>query len=450
MGYTELKQQAPVKFRRRVGEIGAIARGVPARWMGVMLLGSMGAAWAFSPSSAPLEPGLTESALSRVVVEGEPSAVCELMGAFYGEGMLSDTDRKSVMGSAGRRIVLQRAAPSLAKVQLLRDQATVGRVVEDVEATYVETGAYPALPASGGGVPSMSYRADGDSFKLSAGGLDYDASLGWSSSEVALDAGFVFEGFLGTRSTGWGPWRSEEAVYEPGAERKDAKDFKFLEDLPVAEKGSARLFFTVDEAQSGYLFRHKDGTTAYSRGELTYDRLSGSFALKLFRADPVATCRLSAAALEQEAASRDAATVFVGEAGLLHDLGLVSDVGQEDQVLVVSSPAPMACSATSALDGLRLATLQRHEEALPVGQFAVSSDDDGTRATLVGSVRLRDNLGQVRKLRLRAGRGVSYDWMVGQVSSLDNPAVSPSFTETSAYSYEKETASSLHPVKAGM
>jgi hypothetical protein len=426
-------------------------RSFPARWLALLLMGSVGAAWALNPSDAEkssLGAGLVPA--SKTVVEGDAQAVCQLMGSVIGELALSPEDR-TLLASPGlsRRVVLESVATPGSVLQNQRDRAEFLRTVEELEAEYVASGQYPALPASSGQADTLSYRTDGEDYTLSSGNRRYTAEQGMAyGTPPASGAAFQVRGFLSPKSSGWGPWRREgvQLDLKPGSERSD--DLAFLQDLPQGERGSARLFFPVDRTTCGYLFHRHGGQTVYSSGELAYDAVSGNFSLKLFRHGQAETHSLSPASLEAELAKHDTATTLVGEAALLADMGLMGTPAKDEEVVAVSTAAALPCSVSSALDGLRLATLERHKEVLPAGKFA-AAEDAAPEASLVGSREIVDKLGQLHHLRVRGGRGANYDWVVGQVCPLAKEARSAGFVDSEAASYLQEDASRQHPIKAG-
>jgi hypothetical protein len=435
----------PFPIFRRSEQIGIIQRNFPGRWLALLLMGSVGAAWALNP--APGEALAPVLPASKMVVEGEPQVIAQLMGSLVGEVAMSQEDR-GLLGAADRRVVLQSKLVPGNPLQAQREKAEFLRTVEEVEAEYLVGGRYPALPqASEGAV--VSYRTDGEDFTLSSGHRRYTAAQGMTyGAPPASGVEFEVKGFLSPEAGGWGPWRKEGVALEakPGVE--STEDLDFLKELPLVARGSARMFFPVDRANCGYLFRRIDGSTAYSAGELTYDSVNGNFSVKLFRPGDAARQSLNPDSLESELANRDGAVAMVGEASLLADLGFVSAPKQGEEVVVVSSSALLPCSVTSALDGLRLASLDKHKEVLAAGQLA-AAPDSAAKATVVARVQMQDKLGQLHQLRMRAGRGANYDWIVGQVCPLADVAQVPGFVDSQAASYEDPIPAEQRLVKAG-
>lgn len=427
---------------RRFAQTGLVPRAFPARWLAVLLMGSVGAAWALNPGEQDVPPSLDP--VSTIVVEGEPVVVSQLVGSLLGEAALPSGARSQLQASQGRRVVAQAEAVPVADAAA-RDQATFLRTVEELEADYVASGQYPAVPSSGAQGGLMSYRTDGEQFDLRLGHRQYTSAegLAFGAAPAAVPA-FEVQGFLEPRSSGWGPWRSEGLAFQPRSAEQAVEGLGFLEELEPASAGTARLFFPVDRATCGYLFRQIDGSTLYHSGELRYDALSGTFALKLFRDAQATTRELNPSALEAELAAREGAVAFVGESGLLSDLGLLAKPQPGEEVVAVSSPAVWTCSASSALDGLRLASLARRKEVLPAGSVQA-----GDRTTVVGRLRVQDKLGQIHDLRLRGGRGANYDWLVGQLCPESQGQSGETAVVTQAASYETAIAPERQVVKAG-
>ena len=435
---------------RRSEQTGIISKGFSVRWTAaVLLLGSVGAAWALNPvsrDSKPLE--VPQTGAKAVVVEGEAQVVAPLLGSLLGEVALSAHDRELMSKAKSQRLVL-RAKPVVDfEGKKLRERAAFLRTVEEVEEQYVLSGAYPALPPEGA-AGKMSYRTDGQDFTLGSGHRRYTAEEGltFGASPVKGTA-FEVAGLLASQESGWGPWRGLTTVLQPQKGVSDTEALAFLsEDVPDS-KSTARMFFPVDRTTSGYLFRKKDGSSIYQNGELTYDAAVGTFSLKLFRTGEAASPSLRADRLEAEAKARDGATVFVGDQGLLSDLGLAEGASKGGNgVVVLASAASLTCSVSSALDGLRLATLARHQESLSPGLF-LGGEEKGSQAVVVGRVELLDNLGQLHQLHLRAGRGVDYDWVLGQVCPVGDEARAEHFVDSGNLS--EEPVSQEPPlVKAG-
>ena len=438
---------------RRSEQTGITQRSFPARWLALLLMGSVGAAYALNPTMEEKAGLAAQLPASQMIAEGESQVVSQLLGSLIGDVDLSSEDRTLLTsgGLSRGRVVLQSKVSPATGAQSQREKAEFLRTVEELEASFVDSGQYPALPAGGaGGGASVSYRAASGDFTLSSGNRRYTPVDGMTyGTPPAPGTGFEVKGFLAAESHGWGPWKSDRISLQAksGAE---VEGLEFLQDLPPAPAGSARLFFPVDRATCGYLFRGLDGKSVYSSGELTYDGVSGAFSLKLFRSAETPSSSLSPKALEAELKNHDTATALVGDAALLADLGLTSRPVEGEQVVALSSAAPQQCSVSTALDGLRLASLQRHKEVLAPGPFLAAAEGaDDTQAGLVGSVQLLDKLGQWHQLRLRGGRGANYDWVVGQICPQAKEARVAGFVDSQAASYLEQDASSQHPVKAG-
>jgi hypothetical protein len=384
--------------------------------------------------------------VSKIVVEGDPQAVSQVLGSLLGESGLSAEDRELLRapGTEGRVVVEARTLPA-AGLQSWREKAQFLRAVEEIESEYMASGKYPAAPPAAHGAV-MTYRTDGEDFTLAAGSRRYDATEGVSYGAPVRSTECKVQGFLSATSSGWGPWRSEGVVLQPrtGAE---VDDLRFLEALSLGQKGSARMFFPVDRETCGYLFRRDDGQAIYSSGEMAYDSVSGSFSLKLFREVQAASTDLSPGALENLLVTRDDAVVLAGDASLLADLGMAARPRDGEEVVMVSGSCPLQSSVGTALDGLRLAALDRHKEVLEPSTLASRGDSD-SGAVVVGKAVFLDKLGQSHALRVRAGRGANYDWVVGQICAPEQAPRVAGFVDSQAASYESSAPVECR-VKAG-
>lgn len=433
---------------RRFAQIGAISRGTPARLAGALVLVGMGAAWAFSPSSTSSGFEVNGKPVVSTIIEGDAQAVCELGSALWGSELMSLKDKKSLALAATRRVVLESKVDHFNEMKARRARIEFARIVEDVEEHYVDTGSYPAIPTSAGRDVAVSYQVEADNFKLASGGLYYDASAGVSQLPITDKTfPFAFKGYLDSEEVGFGPWKASKRIFRAASGAGGQEEFEILESLPEASPSSARMFFPTNRASCGYLFCRRDGDSAYSSGELSYDRVSGVFTLKLFRLNEAASGSFSAEGLETELACYDGATTLVGDAGLLYDLGFVSKKSETGKAVALSSSAILSCSTTTALDGLRFSALEGHLEEVSGGQL-IQTGEEQTGVAVVGRICLKDQQGQLRSLRLRAGRGATYDWVVGQLCSLDQSS-SSLLVDSVAYSYESQRASGQQPVKAG-
>ena len=133
----------PFPIFRRSEQIGMIQRNLPGRWLALLLMGSVGAAWALNPG--PDEAIAPPLPASKMVVEGDPQVLAQLMGSLLGEVALSQEDR-GLLGAADRRVVLQSKLVPGNPLRAQREKAEFMRTVEEVEAEYVVGGRYPALP----------------------------------------------------------------------------------------------------------------------------------------------------------------------------------------------------------------------------------------------------------------------------------------------------------------
>lgn len=434
---------------RRSEQTGMISRGFSVRGTAaLLLLGSVGAAWAFSPGGRLEERAESVEPYSQLVVEGEPQVVAPLLGSLLGEVALSSSDRE-LMSKAGAQRMVWRSKPVVEHaVQGMRDRAKFLRAIEEIEEQYLSQGAYPALPA-GVAAGAMTYRTDGQSFTLGSGHRRYTTEHGFSfGTSPSAAQGFELAGMLRTAQAGWGPWRkpSTEFVGLRGVE--DTQALESLAETVPTSRTAARILFPVDRSTCGYLFHKKDGKSLYQSGELSYDSALGIFSLKLFRATPATGQALEADRLEAEADSRDGTLVLVGDQGLLVDLGLATPAeGPVAGVVSLASPAVMPCSVSQAIDGLRLAALARHQESLTPGRFLASQEKE-SQAVMVGRMKLLDKMGQLHQLHLRGGRASDYDWVVGQVCPVSDESRAESFVESQAYS-SGEGSSLGQVVKAG-
>lgn len=435
---------------RRAEQTGIIQRNFPARWLALLLMGSVGAAWALSPGNGNSGRPPRLEPTTKTVLEGDPQAVSQLLGSLVGESALPAEAQKTLAPGAARRIVLESRADDLDPMASQREKAHFLRTVEEVEAQYMATGKYPAAPAAAQGAV-MTYQTDGEQFTLKAGSRWYSASEGLSfGAPPASAAQFEVKGYLSAQTGGWGPWKRDFVAFEPKAGEQSAEGLEFLKELPLGQPGSARMFFPIDRKTCGYLFRRTDGTSIYHSGELTYDAVTGGFSLKLFRAAEVANHNLDASALEQELENRDNPVVMVGEGPYLADLGLASPGHSGEEVVVLSGGAALPCSAAGALDGLRLATLNRRKEALPAVRFARGGDaSPAGQASAVGRMQVTDKLGQVHHLRLRGGRGANYDWVIGQLCPEENETPVTGFVDSQAMDCEDAVRPEERLVKAG-
>lgn len=403
---------------RRTEQNGLTQRSFPARWLGMLLLTTMGAAWAISPASDNSSSTLPK--IDSVVFEGEPQVVAQLMGTVVGPNDTPGAELKalSALGGADRRVVVgQRAEGD--KESSPRSLANFRRAIENVESDFSESGSYPAIPGSDGSFKGVGYRTNGQAFKLEGSALAYDSRTGITSVDEesdAPDAKFAITGHLSSVSEGWGPWKRERTDFSRNG-RKVKSDLDWLSDAPVTPAWSARMYFPVNTEHTGYLFRKADGSSAYTSGELLYDAVSGTFQMKLRRDKRKVGRQFSANLLEQELSSHQGCK-WVGDVDLLADFGFVKK-DKDDGLVSISSPKHLQFSAHEALDGLSLASFSRHKDALSSTKFVGSDDEKDRKVAAVGRLNVVDKLGQVHQLRVRAGRGDGYDWIVGQLCPLE-------------------------------
>ena len=436
---------------RRSEQTGVTQRSFPARWLALILMGSVGAAWALNPTA---EEGGGDGHIvprTRVVVEGEPQMAAQLVGSLFGEVPKMDSKKVTPIGVESPRIVFE-------SMPIPQDDGGVSdgprasarflRMVEEVEAEYMARGRYPALPGTDGqDLSQMTYRTDGTGFTLASGRQRYTADKGLSLGKAPNPVqGFAVKASLRTEESGWGPWREENVVLEAKRKDEDISSLDFLKDLPAAPPWSARMFFPVSRETCGYYFQRPGGESAYSSGELTYEAVGGSFSLKLYREGDVSAQSLDPIRLEKELDRFGGSTALIGESALLKDLGLLQSQEKGEEVVAVSTSVDLPCASSGSLDGLRLAALSRHKIALPSGKF-LAKDGEG-EVSLVGNVRMIDRLGQFQQVRLRAGRGANYDWIVGQICPLSEEVRWSGYQEMQPAPWqEKRTVGSL--VKAG-
>lgn len=419
---------------RRVEQTGLTQKGFPARWLGLLLMTSVGAAWAFNPTVDDSALSLAERNVNQVVFEGEPQVVAQLMGAVVGPGATPQTQLRSLSGFGGgeRRVVVAGEVGSAEGVRADYKEASFRRAVEEIEGGLAVDGGYPPIPSSEVRLGKAGYRTSGDNFELSgSGGLQYDSAVGYKASSkeaVKEDGAYKVAGFLQAVTQGWGPFSRVKQTYSTAAGNKD-ESLGWLAQAPVTPSWSARMYFPVSRESTGYLFRGLDGQSAYRSGECLYDGVSGTFQIKLYRKVPVESPPLSARKLEGELSALSPGCEMAGDARLLESLGFYKAKTEPGQVVHLSNSRAMTMSSTTALDGLTLAAYATHAKDLKAAEFAAGPQDQ-VSASVVGRVNLEDKLGQVHEMRVRAGRATDYDWIVGQMCPLSE---TPKVAESKAY-----------------
>lgn len=403
----------PFPKLRRTEQTGLTQRSFPVRWLGLLLMTTVGGAWALNPvSEQTLDTKLVESRLTAPVFEGEPQIVSQLMGATVG-AEFTPTRQLRPVGVKAQRVVVTTSSPMVEA----QDSAGLFRAVEELESEYTANGSYPALPAESTDLHGAGYQVEAGRFKLTGQRVHYDSDRGLqvvkSDAEQPEAGGYRVVGYLNEVVNGWGPWKTPGRRFESHDE-KVSEDLAWLGSAAETPSWSARVYFPVSREQTGYAFRRSNGTSAYSSGEFLYDGVNGTFRLKLNRSEAVGEHLLSSEELEQALAGDGSACGLVGESGFLQDLGFLSVSEDVEGVTQVSIPTRLNLSGGTALDGLTLAAFSRHARGYDAGGFAPKEGEEG-KATVVGRLEMVDRLGQIHHVRMRAGRAESYDWIVGQL-----------------------------------
>lgn len=403
----------PFPFSRRSAQNGLTQKGTPARWLGFLLLASVGAAWALNPSlevaPAEVKPVI---APTGVVVEGEPEVVAQLLGSVMGPEATPGNELKGMRW--GARVVLEEVGVERKPEPPV---AEVLRLAEDLEAYASSHGNYPA-GLSGAGVPGVSYLPSRAGFRLESPSVSYDSRTGLEvKREKKSDPGFRVGGTLVSQTSGWGPFVRESTQLQARPGHTEPEKLAWLETLAPAPDWSARMFFPVSEDVTGPLFHSKEDSTIYQNGEMTLDAVKGTFLLKLHRKDKAACLPLDSEGLESELGGGYG---LVGDSAYLRDLGL-GQPGKDEAVVHLSTVEPLTMSMKSELERLAWNRLSQERRALIPGRVK-SLSADGSVA-LVGRLRVVDQMGQLHEVRLRGGRGLEYDWLVGQFCPLGSEAV---------------------------
>lgn len=426
---------------RRTEQNGLTQKSFPARWLGVLLLTTMGAAWAISPGGD--RDGRGVPTIDSVVFEGEPQVVAQLMGTVVGPEQTPGPELKalSALGGSERRVVVAQKKVDSKDDSTDWDAAAFCRTVEEVESEYSESGAYPAIPASKSSLQGVGYRTSGQAFKLESASIAYDSSEGIKvAGEKNEESGdFAISGHLSQVSEGWGPWRSERTDFAKNG-RPTVSNLDWLAEAPVTPAWSARMYFPVDREHTGYAFRAEGGKTSFSSGEVLYDAVSGTFQLKLRRKKRAVGRSFSAQLLEERLSGRQEGCEWVGDSDFLAELGFAKKSGEES-LIQVSSPNRLMLSADDALDGLALASFARHKKTLIAGKYVAGEDKSERKVAAVGRLSLVDKMGQIHQVRVRAGRAENYDWVVGQLCPVAEPqddvAVSKAYSNAFGHKTER-------------
>lgn len=388
---------------------------------------TVGAAWALNPvtESVPSKKQIKPN-VKEMIFEGEPQVVAQVMGSVVGAEATPTRQLRtlSVHGASTKRVVVTPNGNYEEKPE--PPTAQMCAVVENLEEQFAENGRYPAVPTGEIPLEDFAYRTNGRRFQLEKGNLSYDSYTGWNeaeSSEKMADS-FRVSGFLETEEKGWGPWAYTAQKFS-SPEPKAHSELGWLSKADVTPAWSARFYFPVDETTCGYLFRRTDGKHAYDHGQFTYDGVTGTFQLKLFRNKPaVSNGQFQAHRLESELSRRGEGCELVGEAGLLQDLGFLSASKKgEDSLVHLSTSLPIEIGADTSMQGLALSSFNRHKRVVEEAEFRVPTGSEADKATVVGSVQVVDKLGQIHQVRLRGGRGTQYDWVVGQLCPLATETV---------------------------
>jgi hypothetical protein len=401
---------------RRSEQTGLSRKGFPVTWLGLLLMTTVGAAWAISPGTdGEVIPANNHP--KSVIFEGEPQVVAQLMGAVVGSEGVPRAELRSLsaLGASKRRVVVTPPLEQKEENEKLTDVSDFLAGVEQLEGEMASSGRYPAIPAKEAGVKKAGYRTTGERFKLEAETFYYDSRAGFkvADSEEPEQRPYRVVGFLEAVSSGWGPWKKEEQKLATAGGRQ-LSGYSWLENGAVTPSWSARMYFPIDRETTGYAFRKGDGSSAYRSGEVLYDAISGTFQLKLHRKQQAAPHPLNAAKLEAQLETSGPGCELVGDAGLMSDLGFLNRPEDEAKVVHLSSPVRLPLSADGALDGLVLSTFSHHQRALKGGEYRAPQESQSS-ASVVGRMNVIDKLGQVHEVRLRGGRASDYDWVVGQL-----------------------------------
>ena len=334
------------------------------------------------------------------------------MGATVGAENTPNKELKALsgLGGASDRVVVAPEAGGQEAEGL--GASRFYTVVEELEGEFSSNGAYPAIPASSQELTGAGYETNSRRFRLSGEEWSYDSSEGLSRvTEQQGSGSFRVAGKIAKVSEGWGPWRTERREFQAMGRSEELEWLVGAQETPA---WAARMYFPISVEQTGYAFRHPDGSSAYASGEVLYDGVNGTFQIRLLRSVEREARAYSPEALEKELADGSLSCELAGDASLLHDLGFLSKVEKDEPLVHLSNPIRLNLSGTSALDGQVLSAFSRHKKVLKSGGFLASENSPGS-AVVVGRMELVDKLGQVHSVRVRAGRGDGYDWIVGQL-----------------------------------
>lgn len=402
----------PFPFSRRSAQNGVTQKRMPGRWLGVLLLASVGAAWAFNPTLEVAPPKVKPViAPTGVVVEGEPQVVAQLLGSVMGPEAAPSRELKGM--SWGTRVVLEQVAAEETKEA---SPAEVMRLAEELEAYASTHGRYPS-GLSDSSLPGVSYLPSRAGFRLESPTVSYDSRTGLERKTSASEPEFRVGGTLVSQVSGWGPFTQEMSRLQARPENAEPEKLAWLETLGPAPEWSARLFFPVSQEVTGPLLHSEPDSTVYENGEFTLDAVKGTFSLKLHRKEKAACLALDPAGLEAELGQGYG---LAGDSAFLRDLGL-GKPGENEAVSHLQSDEALKLSLESELEQLAWQRLSQERRSLVPGR--VKGDSDDASVALVGRLRVVDKMGQVHELRLRGGRGLGYDWLVGQLCPLGGEAV---------------------------
>ncbi len=445
-------------FSPRGEQRGATHINLPIRSVGILLACGVGAAWALSPGGELRNLELQEGQPDRqIVIEGEPQAVAVLAQSLYGTGVISDSHKRlfGMSAPSDSRLVFSIPVGERSEVRLQERNrhAAFSRAVEELEAECSLRGGYPAIPPSEDAfLTGLVYRYSQDKIELACDGMIYCSETGFRSSPSASELegnpsdGPVaeFQGSLESSTTGWGPWSKEVQEWNPrpSAPPEDSERWSWLEELQSVGRESARIFFPVHREATGYLFRDFRGETPYRRGELMYDRLTGSFLLKLHRNEDAMYQERDGMDPALLLADRTESCFVVGDSALIESLGFGGSL--QDGTVALVSDVVMQGSPLDALTAARLSSF-RVLSLTEASEGAEAKEREGAAegsALVAGRLHFADGVGQVHRVDLRAGQAVGYDWVLGQFSEVEEVAVWGAFQESVAYDPGSRTKAS--------
>ena len=437
----------PFPVAKREEQSGLSRRSLPAKWLGVLFVASAGAAWALNPTSVEVERGPQISECRDYVMEGDPQVVAQLMGSLEGaQPQLTPSLRGLSASGASRRVILYQD-----RVEEQRAVSGLGlaRMVEEVEGEYSATGRYPELPATGGEA-SLGYRysSDGQHFEIKGADSSYASTEGLQVAEDNVPTShYRIVGQLSELSSGWGPWRTRTQDLDVQDEAL-ANKLQWLTAAGPAPDWSARAYFPMTQDGLRGFFRSLGEKSIYTSGEFHYDAVSGTFRLKLFRSAEGRCADLQSSLLDSYVESDAAENVLVGDAQLLFDLGFGPEPKDESPVVTVRTEGRFDLNMTSALAETRLNCLRNSATPVEAGQYRDRGETESRTSAVSGRLNVVDKLGQLHTLRVSAGRGADYDWVIGQTCPQDEAEVWVGFSETEGFP-EKSPSRSTVSIKAG-